>query len=97
MHICAKTNSNRSVPPKACFLSELNKATKLSINNEHTFDFKCITKIEKDNAPNEIALWANEYTFTITEIKNAMKIGDSWYITRTFGIQEFEYQISSYQ
>lgn len=96
MKICAQTNSKQPTTPKACFLSELNTATRLSINKEQILDFRCITEVEDTNSINDIGLRANEYTFTIAEIRNAMKIGDSWYITRTFGVQEFEYQISCY-
>ncbi len=94
MKTCAPTNSKQPATPRACFLTELNTATMLSINKEQILDFRCITKHEDTNAINDVALRANEYTFTIAEIRKAMKIGDSWYITRTFGVQEFEYQIS---
>ncbi|MDP2566428.1 hypothetical protein [Pseudoalteromonas marina] len=96
MHICAKTNPKKPSTPKACLFDELKKASSLSINNEPTFNFDCITGPENEVADSDIALRANEYTFTKEEIKNAMKIGNSWFITRKFNIQEFEYEILCY-
>lgn len=91
------SKQNNTEQPKISLLNDLKHASYLQINKEIIDSFSLKIESELDQSSQKAALSANEYTFTLKELETAMKIGQKWYITRSFSKQHFEYEITCLQ